>query len=103
VPACRLTKYLFPYHLTLPSEASSIGINQQAEIDRIFAAHPSIVVTQDSDRPKQSIRSRAVIDRNISADYRLIEPISVGSAKGTLRIWQRRDLARQPELTLPSP
>lgn len=92
VPACRLTTYLFPYHLTLATEANSIGVVQQAEVARILAARPAIVVTQDDERSKLSPAVRAILDRELSAHYR---PIAQGAADDTraLRIWQRRDLA----------
>lgn len=96
VPACRLTKYLFPYHLTLDTEATSIGVDQPAEINRIFAARPAIVVTQDSRRGKQAAAVRATLDRHLAADYRLLLAVPATGAEeiSTLRVWQRRDLAR---------
>ncbi|MCF2514525.1 hypothetical protein LVY65_05520 [Sphingomonas sp. G124] len=96
VPACRLTTYLFPYHLTLATEASSIGVDQQTEIARIFAARPAIVVTQDDKRPKQSAAVRDLLDRELLANYREIAHVPADGAVEirTLHIWQRRDLAR---------
>jgi 4-amino-4-deoxy-L-arabinose transferase-like glycosyltransferase len=96
IPACRLTPYLFPYHLTLATEATSIGVEQQAEIARIFAARPAIVVTQDDQRQKQSAAVQATMARELAAGYRPIAYIPADAAEGirTLRIWQRRDLAR---------
>jgi 4-amino-4-deoxy-L-arabinose transferase-like glycosyltransferase len=94
VPACRLTAYLFPYHLTLPTEAKSVGVDQQAEIERIFAARPAIVVTQDDERPKQSAVVRATLDRELAANYRLITLADPADELSTLRLWQRRDLTR---------
>jgi 4-amino-4-deoxy-L-arabinose transferase-like glycosyltransferase len=94
VPACRLTTYLFPYHLTLATEAKSIGVEQQDEIERIFAARPAIVVTQDDERPKQSAVVRATLDRELAANY---EPVALGKPASeipTVHLWQRRDLAR---------
>jgi 4-amino-4-deoxy-L-arabinose transferase-like glycosyltransferase len=95
VPACRLTSYLFPYHLTLATEATSIGVDQQAEIARIFAARPAIVVTQDDKRLKQSAIVRTTLDRLLATGYRPIAYVPAEAAQEirTLRIWQRRDLA----------
>jgi 4-amino-4-deoxy-L-arabinose transferase-like glycosyltransferase len=96
VPACRLTTYLFPYHLTLATEATSIGVDQQTEIARIFAARPAIVVTQDDKRPKQSAAVRDLLDRELLANYREIAHVPADGAVEirTVRIWQRRDLSR---------
>jgi hypothetical protein len=96
VPACRLTTYLFPYHLTLATEATSIGVDQRAEIARIFAARPAVVVTQDDKRGKQSAAVRATLDRELTANYRPVATYPADAAEEirTMRIWQRRDLVR---------
>ena len=39
-----LTRYIFPSHLQFYREAGSIGVDQRAEIERIFARHPAVVV-----------------------------------------------------------
>jgi 4-amino-4-deoxy-L-arabinose transferase-like glycosyltransferase len=105
VPACRLTTYLFPYHLTLATEATSIGVDQQSEIAHIFTARPAIIVTQDDKRPKQSAVVQGTLDRQLFANYREIAHVPADAAVEirTLRIWQRRDLTRSRELTLLSP
>ncbi|MFL6766481.1 MAG: ArnT family glycosyltransferase [Sphingomicrobium sp.] len=96
VPACRLTTYLFPYHLTLATEATSIGVDQRAEIAGIFAARPAVVVTQDDKRGKQSAAVRATLDRELMAHYQPVAgyPADAAEEIQTLRIWQRRDLVR---------
>lgn len=39
-----LTRYIFPSHLQFKREAGSIGVDQRAEIERIMAQHPAVVV-----------------------------------------------------------
>jgi hypothetical protein len=95
VPACRVTHYLFPYHLSLDTEASAVGIDQRAEVERIFDARPAVVVTQDDERSKYSRDVGAVIAARLAADYRIVARVSPGAGPTlrTLRIWQRADLA----------
>ena len=41
---CALTRYLFPSHLGRVREQGAIGVDQQAEVERILALKPEIVV-----------------------------------------------------------
>ena len=45
-----LTRYLFPSHLEFGREAGSIGVDQRAEIGRIFAQAPAVVVLAPADQ-----------------------------------------------------
>lgn len=101
-PDCGVTPYIFPYHLTLATESTAVGVAQQAEIARIFAARPAVVVTQDNKRKKQTAAVRATLGRHLAADYRLIGqfPADATDELSTLRIWQRKkqaqNLSRRP-------
>ncbi|MBA3667642.1 MAG: hypothetical protein H0W65_07965 [Sphingomonas sp.] len=93
-PACRTTRYLFPYHLTLASEAGAIGIDQRGEVRRIFDSRPAVVVTQDSQRPNHSRDVEALVAERLARDYRIVASVSPNADPdiATLRIWQRSDL-----------
>ena len=41
-----LSRYMFPSHLQIAREAGAIGVDQAAEIDRIFAQHPDVVTIE---------------------------------------------------------
>jgi hypothetical protein len=41
---CTVSRYLFPSHLTLAREAGSIGVDQYAEVSRIFDRRPAVVI-----------------------------------------------------------
>ena len=41
---CRLSRYVFPSHLGRKRERGAIGVDQQAEIERILALKPAVVV-----------------------------------------------------------
>lgn len=41
---CALSPWLFPSHLSRQRENGALGVDQIAEVDRIFAKHPAVVV-----------------------------------------------------------
>jgi hypothetical protein len=58
---CAVSRYVFPSHLTRVREAGAIGVDQAAEMQRVFAARPEVVVMAppyDGERPE--IRSLAL-------------------------------------------
>ena len=97
VPDCGVTHYVFPYHLTLATEATAVGISQAEEIDRIFAAAPAVVLTQDNRSNKQTPEVRALLARHLRADYRPIAsfPRTATDELSTVRVWQRKHVARR--------
>lgn len=97
-PACRVTKYLFPYHLGLANEGGAIGTDQTAEVRRILAQRPAVIVSQ-SNRMSQMRRSaRIVLEQALADRYRLVLalPDSGGEALQTVQLWQRKDLPPPP-------
>ena len=94
VPACRLTPYLFPYHLTLATETGAVGIDQRTEVSRILDLRPAIIVTQDKERPNHAPTLDKLIDARLATDYLLVLRVAEKAhpAISTLRIWQRKDL-----------
>jgi len=58
---CVTTAWLFPRHLSRAREAGAIGVNQLAEIRRIFRARPAIVaVAEPYDGERQDVRQRTL-------------------------------------------
>ncbi len=94
IPACRLTPYLFPYHLTLATETGAIGIDQHDELTRILNLRPAVVITQESERPNHANALDRLIDSRLASEYRPLLQVDqkAHSAIRTLRIWQRKDL-----------
>ena len=94
-PACRVTPYLFPGHLTLLVEENALGVSQQGELARVLAQRPAVIVAQDSERDQH----RPAIDRllygTLERDYRNVArvPDDAAPSLATLRVWQRRDLS----------
>lgn len=92
VPDCGVTRYIFPYHLTLATESTAVDVDQGVEIGRIFAARPAIVVTQDDKRKKQTRSVQMTLDRHLAADYRPIAhfPMDAAEELRGIRVWQRK-------------
>lgn len=98
VPDCRVTPYVFPYHLTLATESTAVGISQAAGIERIFAARPAVVLTQDDKSKKQRAEVRATLAENLNSGYRVVAtfPADATEELRTVRVWQRKGLPEQP-------
>lgn len=59
-----LSRYLFPSHLQIARETGAIGVDQGAEIARIFAQRPDVVLLQGPDIgeiPARAAQERALI------------------------------------------
>ena len=95
VPACHLTRYAFPYHLTLATEGTAVGIRQDVEMARILGLRPAVIVTQDDERDRQKSAVLAVTDATLARDYRQVMalPDEPDPALRSLRVWQRKDLS----------
>ena len=96
VPSCRLTRFLFPYHLVLQTEANAVGINTMAELRRVLARSPAVVLTQSTERQKHSSAVNALLYGTLRQYYRpiFIVPADAPPTVATIRVWQRRDIAR---------
>lgn len=71
--ACAPTRYLFPDHLTNPTEAPALGVDPVAETRRILATHPGAIVTSDRPLiPRVSPATHALVEQALARDYRLV-------------------------------
>ena len=93
-PACRVTPYQFPGHLTLHVEGKALGVSQRDELARVLAQRPAIIVTQDSERDQHHPDIDRLLFDTLERDYRSIAslPADASPKLSTLRLWQRRDL-----------
>lgn len=97
------TRFLFPYHLSQTLEGPSIGTDPAAEMQRMLATHPAVIVdgilqprwrTPDRMREQRALfnpATRALLDRALARDYRLVAQIP--RKKYFRRIWQLKSLA----------
>jgi len=97
-PACRVTKYLFPYHLGLANEGAAIGTGQVAEIARILAQRPAVIVSQSNRLSEMQPQARRLLELSLADQYRLVLalPDTGGEALQTIELWQRKDLPPPP-------
>ncbi len=69
--ACSPTAYLFPTHLTRADEIASIGIDARAELARVLASRPSVIVIANPRQPYLDPVARRMIDARLADGYRL--------------------------------
>lgn len=95
VPPCPLTRFLFPGHLTAWSESPALGIDQQAELARVLARRPAVIVTQKGITAIHNPPVQRLLYATLHASYRnvLQFPPSTRSELDAVAVWQRRDLA----------
>ena len=87
--SCLPTRYPFPQHLTDRAERGAIGINQAAEIRRIFATRPPVVVAVDRARDVWMRRSKAALRDGLTR-YRPV--LAVKRYHYRTIVYLRRDL-----------
>lgn len=74
---CRLSRYIFPSHLGRKRERGAIGVDQQAEIERILALKPAVVVLRTPYFGERS-ELRALVIARMAAGYRLKAQVPLG-------------------------
>ena len=83
---CALSKYIVPAHLGRTREAGATGVDQQAEIARILAQHPAVVVMRPpygGERPA----AHAFVTAALAPDYRQTAALPMGNE--TSRVYKR--------------
>jgi hypothetical protein len=94
IPACRLTRYLFPDHLNLMTEAPAVGVDTRVELRRILELGPAVVLTQDVERKKHNPETDRLLYGYLNRRYRVVYRSSDDLPRPveSVRVWQRRDL-----------
>lgn len=71
--ACVPTRYLYPDHLTNPTEAPALGVDPVVETRRILATRPGAIVTADVPLiPRVNRATHALVQQALARDYRLV-------------------------------
>ena len=89
--ACLPTAYAFPSTLAYEPEQGATGIDEAAEVRRIMARRPPVVVTMDQPLAPWNRDSLAVVTAALAEDYRPI--MSVPRDGDHLLVYFRRDRA----------
>ena len=84
---CALTRYRFPSHLGRVRERGAIGVDQQAEVERIMAQRPEIVVLGPRYRGERP-DMRAVIKRLLASGYVRRADLPLGNSR--IAVYARR-------------
>jgi hypothetical protein len=87
---CLPTRYLYPDHLNNALEARSLEVDQTAEIARILANRPGVIVTADRPMTVQRKANLALIHHAIRTGYRPLMTTALHDREITA--WVRRDL-----------
>ncbi len=83
---CALSRYVFPSHLYRAHEEGAIGIDQEAELRRVLAKRPAMVVLRPySSGERRDIRD--IVEAELHRHYRQLAPAPLGHE--TLQLWER--------------
>ena len=74
-PRCRPTSYLFPSHLNDWKESRSIGTDQAAELDRVIASKPQLIVTSDVPNKESNLLNWIRMRDTLARDYRPVASV----------------------------
>ncbi len=84
---CALSRYLAPAQLGRTREAGAVGVDQQAEIARIFARRPAVVVMRPLYRGERP-EAHALALARVRRDYVRTAVLPMGDER--VSVWKRR-------------
>ena len=84
---CRPTAYIFPSFLIRPRENGAMGVDQSAEVHRILAQRPAVIVISPPYRV-ETMDNRAFVERVARRDY--WPPTMVRVGNGDVAVYHRR-------------
>lgn len=87
--ACLPTAYAFPSTLAYAPEQGASGIDEAAEVRRILARRPPVIVRGSQPLAAWNDASRALVDAALARDYRPV--FSTARDDYRLVVWLRRD------------
>ncbi|TCM40664.1 glycosyltransferase family 39 protein [Novosphingobium sp. ST904] len=80
--ACIPTRFAYPSHLNAMNEAGALGVDPVAEVSRVLALRPGVIVVAESSRPNQpNFRTRALIRNALARSYERYEGVVIGTRK----------------------
>lgn len=87
--ACRVTRHVFPDHLNSAPEDGATGIDADAEMRRILAARPQVIVTARRIVFATNRSTQRILDEGLRRGYRrvAISPVDLGGVDQILHIW----------------
>ncbi|WP_395333833.1 hypothetical protein WBP06_08670 [Novosphingobium sp. BL-8H] len=80
--ACIPTRFAYPSHLNAMNEAGALGVDPVAEVSRVFASKPGVVVVAESGRPNlPNLATRALVHQRLAESYRRYAGVTLGTRK----------------------
>lgn len=81
--SCVPTKWAFPGHLNTADEASvaAIGVDPLAEVARILATRPEVIVDNQPAYRLGNTNTRALVERELARSYRLTARVQTGTGR----------------------
>ncbi|WP_242137062.1 hypothetical protein [Sphingomonas sp. TREG-RG-20F-R18-01] len=92
--ACLPTPYAFPSTLAYAPEKGATGIDEAAEVRRIMAKRPPVVVTASEPLAEWNPASHAAIERALAADYRPVFSVPRGRYRAIVYLRSDRRFVR---------
>lgn len=87
---CLPTRFVYPDHLNNDLETHSLGVDQVAEVRRILATRPAVIVTADKYMTPQRKENLAQVRQRVAEQYR---PLATEWLHGRrVTAWLRNDL-----------
>ncbi|MBU6269420.1 MAG: hypothetical protein KGN34_17875 [Sphingomonadales bacterium] len=77
-PGCLPSRYVFPQHLALECYHRALGIDQLAELRRVLASRPAVVVISTDPDPDTRADTRATLMAALRLGYRHVGTVTVG-------------------------
>lgn len=96
-PNCRPTRYLFPDHLVLVTEADAVGVDTAVELGRILDSRPAVLITRPAPEGRRLKNIDRLLNSHLDVGYHpvLILPPAFEPSIDRVTVWQRDDLARK--------
>ncbi|MFK4874613.1 ArnT family glycosyltransferase [Novosphingobium sp. ZW T3_23] len=80
--ACIPTRFAYPSHLNAMNEAAALGVDPVAEVGRILASRPGVIVLSESSRPNRpNVATKALIRSALARSYERYEGVVIGTRK----------------------
>ena len=88
--SCLPTRFIYPDHLNNDLERNALGASQLAEVKRILAGNPPVIVTADMPITPQNLEVLALVRSTTSKDYHKLATEDL-NGRG-ITAWVRNDL-----------
>ncbi|WP_052505602.1 hypothetical protein [Novosphingobium sp. P6W] len=80
--ACIPTRFAYPSHLNAMNEAGALGISPEAEVRRILASRPGVIVVSETGRPNQpNVETRTLVTAALHRDYERYQVAALGERR----------------------